>query len=168
MRRWYCVAVRVQVPKKASAVRFALHPVGKILLVLLVLAFTTGLGVFTYYYVKYSRLIETKLAAGSVCEYVHAVRGAAHGGRGRYRRSAGDRDRPAPQRLHRIAQQSHGLFHAEAGRDRRVSGAGFVFQARRRRHQVRGPQGDADHFAGRQHGPDRVHAGARADLESVR
>jgi len=45
-------------------VRFALHPVGKILLVLLVLAVTTGFGVFTYYYVKYSRLIETKLAAG--------------------------------------------------------------------------------------------------------
>ncbi len=44
--------------------RFALHPIGKILLVLLVLGFTTGFGVFTYYYVKYSRLIETKLAAG--------------------------------------------------------------------------------------------------------
>jgi penicillin-binding protein 1B len=64
MRRWYCVAVRVQVPKKASAVRFALHPVGKILLILLVLAFTAGLGVFTFYYVKYSRLIESKLAGG--------------------------------------------------------------------------------------------------------
>jgi penicillin-binding protein 1B len=58
------VAVKVQVPKKASAVRFALHPVGKILLVLLVLGFTTGLAVFTFYYVKYSRLIEAKLAAG--------------------------------------------------------------------------------------------------------
>jgi penicillin-binding protein 1B len=58
------VAVKVQVPKKASAVRFALHPVGKILLVLLVLGFTTGLAAFTYYYVKYSRLIEAKLAAG--------------------------------------------------------------------------------------------------------
>jgi len=45
-------------------VRFALHPIGKILLVLLVLCFTTGLAVFTFYYVKYSRLIETKLAAG--------------------------------------------------------------------------------------------------------
>ncbi len=44
--------------------RFALHPVGKILVVLLVLGFTTGLAVFTYYYVKYSRLIEAKLAAG--------------------------------------------------------------------------------------------------------
>jgi penicillin-binding protein 1B len=64
MRRWYCVAVRVQVPKKAAAVRFALHPLGKILLVVLVLSFTAGLGVFTYYYVKYSRLIESKLAAG--------------------------------------------------------------------------------------------------------
>jgi penicillin-binding protein 1B len=45
-------------------VRFVLRPVGKILLVLFVLAFTTGLGAFTYYYVKYSRLIESKLAAG--------------------------------------------------------------------------------------------------------
>ncbi len=58
------MAVKVQVPKKAKAVRFALHPLGKILLVLLVLGFTTGLAVFTFYYVKYSRLIETKLAAG--------------------------------------------------------------------------------------------------------
>ena len=44
--------------------RFVLHPVGKVLLILLVLGLTTGFGVFTYYYVKYSRLIESKLAAG--------------------------------------------------------------------------------------------------------
>jgi penicillin-binding protein 1B len=41
-----------------------LHPIGKVLLVLLVLGLTTGFGVFTFYYVKYSRLIESKLAAG--------------------------------------------------------------------------------------------------------
>lgn len=58
------MAVKVQVPKKASAVRFALHPIGKILLVLVVLGLTAAVGVFTYYYAKYSRLIETKLAAG--------------------------------------------------------------------------------------------------------
>ncbi|MBV9770441.1 MAG: PBP1A family penicillin-binding protein [Bryobacterales bacterium] len=58
------VAVQVQVPKKAAAVRSTLHPLGKILLVLLVLGFTTGLAAFTYYYAKYSRLIEAKLAAG--------------------------------------------------------------------------------------------------------
>jgi len=59
------VAVKVQAPrKKAKAARFALHPVGKILLILLVLAFTAGLAIFTYYYTKYSRLIEAKLAAG--------------------------------------------------------------------------------------------------------
>ncbi len=58
------MAVKVQVPAKASAVRFVLHPVGKILLAVLVLVLTAGLGVFTYYYVKYSRLIEHKLAAG--------------------------------------------------------------------------------------------------------
>jgi len=58
------VAVKVQVPKKASAVRFALHPLGKILIAVVVLGLTAGLGTFTYYYAKYSRLIETKLAAG--------------------------------------------------------------------------------------------------------
>src|SRR5271170_3212023 len=58
------VPVKVQAPKKASAVRHAMHPLGKIFLVLLVLGFTTGLAVFTFYYVKYSRLIEAKLAAG--------------------------------------------------------------------------------------------------------
>src|ERR1700689_1900676 len=41
-----------------------MHPLGKIFLVLLVLGFTTGLAVFTFYYVKYSRLIEAKLAPG--------------------------------------------------------------------------------------------------------
>jgi len=58
------VAVKVQVPKKASAVRFVLHPAGKIILALLVLSITAGLAVFTYYYVSYSRKIEAKLAAG--------------------------------------------------------------------------------------------------------
>ena len=56
------MAVKVQVPKKASAVRFVLRPTGKIVLALVVLLVTTGLTVFTYYYVKYSRLIEKKLA----------------------------------------------------------------------------------------------------------
>lgn len=58
------MAVKVQVPKKAGGARFQLHLVGKVLLVLFVLAFTTGVAVFTYYYAKYARLIETKLAAG--------------------------------------------------------------------------------------------------------
>ena len=58
------MAVKVQVPKKASAVRFFLHPAGKTLLAVAALFLTTALSAFTFYYVKYSRLIETKLAAG--------------------------------------------------------------------------------------------------------
>ncbi|MGD0437885.1 MAG: penicillin-binding protein 1A, partial [Bryobacteraceae bacterium] len=58
------MAVRVQVPKKAAAVRFVLHPAGKVILALLALAVTTGLAIFTFYYVKYSRRIDAKLAAG--------------------------------------------------------------------------------------------------------
>lgn len=46
--------------------RVSLHPATRVLLVVLVLALTVGLGVFTYYYVKYSRLIEAKLAAGAI------------------------------------------------------------------------------------------------------
>ncbi len=45
-------------------VRFFLHPVGKTLLLVVALTTTIGLGIFTFYYVRYSRLIETKLAAG--------------------------------------------------------------------------------------------------------
>ncbi len=41
-----------------------MHPVGKTILVLVVLGITTGLAIFTYYYVKYAHMIEAKLAAG--------------------------------------------------------------------------------------------------------
>ena len=58
------MAVKVQVPKKASAVRFFLKPAGKIALAVTALVVTIAVSVFTYYYVKYSRLIEAKLAAG--------------------------------------------------------------------------------------------------------
>ncbi len=43
---------------------FLLSPAGKILLVLLVLGVTLGTVGFTYYYVKYSRLIDQKLKTG--------------------------------------------------------------------------------------------------------
>jgi penicillin-binding protein 1B len=58
------VAVKVQVPKKASAVHFFLGPGGKVLIAVLALGITAGLGVFTYYYSFYSHRIEAKLAAG--------------------------------------------------------------------------------------------------------
>ncbi|HTS47109.1 MAG TPA: PBP1A family penicillin-binding protein [Bryobacteraceae bacterium] len=58
------MAVKVQVPKKASAVRFFLRPGGKVLIAILALVITAGLGVFTYYYSYYSHRIEAKLAAG--------------------------------------------------------------------------------------------------------
>jgi penicillin-binding protein 1B len=45
-------------------VHLLLHPVRKLLLLAIVLSVTIALSVFTYYYVKYSRLIEAKLAAG--------------------------------------------------------------------------------------------------------
>jgi penicillin-binding protein 1B len=56
--------VKVQVPQKAGLVRFFLHPAGKTILAVIVVTVTVALVSFTYYYVKYSKLIEAKLAAG--------------------------------------------------------------------------------------------------------
>jgi len=56
--------VTVRVPRKAYLVRFFLHPFGKTLAVSFTLAFLIGAGVFTYYYAKYSSLIDQKLRAG--------------------------------------------------------------------------------------------------------
>jgi len=58
------VPVKVQAPKKAKKAHFLMRPIGKILLLTVTLSVTIGLCVFTYFYVKYSRLIEAKLAAG--------------------------------------------------------------------------------------------------------
>jgi penicillin-binding protein 1B len=58
------VAVKVQVHRKALLVRFLLNPWGKAFLLTFILASTAALGVGTYYYVKYSRLLEAKLKAG--------------------------------------------------------------------------------------------------------
>ena len=58
------MAVKVQVSKKASAAHFLLRPGGRILIAILALFITAGLGIFTYYYSYYSHRIEAKLAAG--------------------------------------------------------------------------------------------------------
>ena len=58
------MAVRFQIPRKAGLVRLLLHPAGKFVAVSLTVALIAGIGAFTYYYAKYSRLIEQKLSAG--------------------------------------------------------------------------------------------------------
>jgi penicillin-binding protein 1B len=58
------VAVKLRVPRKALLTRFLLHPGGKVVLTLALLLVMGGLLTFTYYYVKYSRLIDAKLRAG--------------------------------------------------------------------------------------------------------
>ena len=55
------MAVRL---KKTLFARFLLNPWGKAFLITLALSVTLGMGLFTFYYVKYSRLIEEKLKAG--------------------------------------------------------------------------------------------------------
>ncbi|MGH9720469.1 MAG: transglycosylase domain-containing protein, partial [Bryobacteraceae bacterium] len=56
--------LKVHPQAKARLVRLALSPAGKILLVLIVFGLTLSSVTFTYFYVKYSRLIDEKLKAG--------------------------------------------------------------------------------------------------------
>src|SRR5262249_14889531 len=55
---------KVTVKPGARAARFLLSPAGKVLLVLAALGVTVGTAFFTYYYVRYSKLIDEKLRAG--------------------------------------------------------------------------------------------------------
>jgi penicillin-binding protein 1B len=57
------VAVKLQI-RKSLLVRFILSRWGKMFVVFSILALSVGVGIFTYYYVKYGRMIEDKLAAG--------------------------------------------------------------------------------------------------------
>src|SRR6185295_13928421 len=55
---------KVRVPREARLARFLMGPGGKIFLASLVLLITVAVLGFTYFYVKYSRLIDQKLRAG--------------------------------------------------------------------------------------------------------
>jgi len=57
------VAVKLHI-KKTLFARFLLSRWGKVFVITCILALATGVGVFSYYYVKYGRMIEDKLAAG--------------------------------------------------------------------------------------------------------
>src|SRR5579864_1542863 len=56
--------VRVRVTGNARLAHFITGPLGKVILVSFILLVTCGILSFTYYYVKYSRLIDQKLRAG--------------------------------------------------------------------------------------------------------
>ena len=56
--------MKVRVPQGAGLARFLLGPVGRFLIIGLALVIILGMGTFTYYYAKYSRLIDEKLRAG--------------------------------------------------------------------------------------------------------
>jgi len=58
------VAVKVQIPRRALLVRFVLNPWGRAFLLTFTFVVTAFVAVFTYYYVKYARIIEEKLRAG--------------------------------------------------------------------------------------------------------
>jgi penicillin-binding protein 1B len=56
--------MKVRVPQGAGLARFLLGPVGRVLVIGSALIVILGMGTFTYYYAKYSRLIDEKLRVG--------------------------------------------------------------------------------------------------------
>ena len=123
-----------------------MRPVGKILLLTVTVSVTVGLCVFTYYYVKYSRLIEAKLSAGPFANtsmLFAAPRTLAVG------------DVATPQEIadelrHSGYSESHnnrmGYFTLKPDEIDIYPGPGFVLPARRRRDQVSRQQSLAGSF----------------------
>lgn len=60
--------MRIKLPRNARLARFVLHPAGKILLGLTALTMVACLGVFVYYWVHFSKLIDIKLKEGPFSE----------------------------------------------------------------------------------------------------
>ncbi len=58
------MSVRVQVPRKARSIRFALKPAGKIILITGAALMVLFISLFAYFYSKYARLTDEKLARG--------------------------------------------------------------------------------------------------------
>jgi penicillin-binding protein 1B len=56
--------MKVRVPKNAALAQFFLKPLGRVLVVSLSLIVVLGLATFTYFYTRYSRLIDAKLSVG--------------------------------------------------------------------------------------------------------
>ena len=161
-------AVKLRAASGARMTRFLLGPVGKTLLALLVVGVTLGVLSFTYYYVKYSRLIDQKLRAGpfaNTSKIFAAPRTIA----------VGDRMtpeelvlRPAAKRIWRIARQPHGLVQRAGRRGRDLSRPGIVLRTGGRRSQVLRHAHREDHFLAGQHRSRPVSARTPPDHESVR
>jgi penicillin-binding protein 1B len=67
MRKSVVVAkkeMKVTVPRRARLARFLLGPVGRVLIGTFLLFMFAGLGAFTYFYSKYSKVVNEKLVAG--------------------------------------------------------------------------------------------------------
>jgi penicillin-binding protein 1B len=58
------VALKFQISRKSLIVRFLMNPWGRAFLAAFTISATLGVGAFTYYYVKYARIIEDKLKNG--------------------------------------------------------------------------------------------------------
>ena len=58
------MAVKFQISRNSLVIRFLMNPWGRAFLLAFVVCTTLGVGTFTYYYVKYARVIEQKLKNG--------------------------------------------------------------------------------------------------------
>lgn len=58
------MALKLHIPGNARLTRFIVHPAGRALLIIVLLLGTAGFTAFTYYYIKFARLIDAKLRTG--------------------------------------------------------------------------------------------------------
>ena len=56
--------MKVRIPRGSGIARIVLGPVGRLVVILFAVFVILGLGTFTFFYAKYSRLTDEKLGAG--------------------------------------------------------------------------------------------------------
>jgi len=56
--------MKLRIPRGSGMARLALGPVGRIVIIVFLVFVIAGLGTFTYFYARYSRIIDEKLRAG--------------------------------------------------------------------------------------------------------
>jgi penicillin-binding protein 1B len=60
--------VRIKVPRHATLVRFLLHPAGKILVGLTTAFLVASIGIFSFFWIQYSRIVDQKIKEGPFTE----------------------------------------------------------------------------------------------------
>ena len=139
------MAVKLRISKNSLAFRILKNPWGRAFVVTFLLLGMTATGVFSYYYLQYSRMVDAELKAGvfSNATLLYAAPRQVTAGRGDHRRR--HRGVLAAVRLFVLQHQPHGMVSGSSRRRGDQPRTGRL-RSGRRGDQDRGRPGDRRSF----------------------